>query len=126
MNEFSPEVIIEKVFQRVRGEFRLGMREYLAALTAVQGGFGDRDLAELKVTLELLWCHSSAQQQLFEALWVSTVRQVTPVEVHLVKETSEDIKTTDTVPEVPLPQRSTPPPMEMTCLLYTSPSPRDA
>jgi hypothetical protein len=51
------------------------MCEYLAAMEAVEGGFGSRDLDELKLVLQLLWCHSLAQQAQFELIWDEEVAQ---------------------------------------------------
>lgn len=73
MSEFQSEAIIEKFFKLIRKDFNLGMREYLAALDAVRGGFGNQDLLTLRSTLKLLWCHSAAQQKRFDESWESLV-----------------------------------------------------
>jgi uncharacterized protein len=73
MSNFQPEVIVESLFKLVRRDFKLGMQEYLAALDAVRGGFGSQDLPTLRSTLELLWCHSRAQQKRLDELWERVV-----------------------------------------------------
>lgn len=69
MSDSSIEELVTRLFKRVRHRLGLGMREYLAALDALQGGFGGSDRDELKLTLQLLWCHSLAQQSQFEMVW---------------------------------------------------------
>lgn len=83
MSDLPLEDLVTRLFKQVRQRFGLGMREHLAALDAVRGGFGvsdrddtsDRD--ELKLTLQLLWCHSLAQQAQFDLIWEEVARQPT-------------------------------------------------
>ncbi len=68
MNNFEPEQMLDEVFKRVRQDFQLGISEYLAALKALEGGWGNNE-EELQETLRLLWCHSPSQQEQFLGLW---------------------------------------------------------
>ena len=68
MNNFEPRQILDEVFKRVHQDFQLGISEYLAALKALEGGWGNNE-EELQETLQLLWCHSPSQQEQFLGLW---------------------------------------------------------
>jgi len=58
MSGRDPEQILLEVFYRLRrGGFTLGIGELLAALQAVDGGWG-RDAPALRQMARLLWCHS--------------------------------------------------------------------
>lgn len=73
MSNFQPDAIVTQLFNRIRQEFDLGLREYLAALDAVKGGYGADNLADLERVLQALWCHSLKEQQRFAAIWKQTV-----------------------------------------------------
>lgn len=79
MSEFNPEPIITRVFDRLRRDgFNIGVSEYIAALNAVKGGIGAAGLDDLKLVLQLLWCHSLAEQARFELIWKSLALSSTP------------------------------------------------
>jgi hypothetical protein len=72
MSEFNPQPILLRIFNRLRHSgFCLGMSEYLAALQAVEGGYGASNQEELEEVLRLLWCHSLVEQSQFKLLWES-------------------------------------------------------
>lgn len=69
---FDPQPILFRVFNRLRQSgFCLGVSEYLAVLDAVEGGYGASSQEELKQVLQLLWCHSLAEQNQFQLIWES-------------------------------------------------------
>ncbi len=68
MNNLNYKIILEQLFKRIRLDFQIGMREYLAALKAISGGWGNSE-EDLKETLLFLWCHSPSQQEQFLAEW---------------------------------------------------------
>lgn len=75
MSEFNPQEVITDAFIRLRQNdykniYQLGVGEFLAAREAVEGGFCDNPEA-LKETLQILWCHSLSQQNLFNSIWDS-------------------------------------------------------
>lgn len=71
MSEFDPQSLVLRLFLRLnKSQFKLGVGEYMAALQAVEGGFG-HDLDTLEDTLKLLWCHSLREQSQFESIWQS-------------------------------------------------------
>lgn len=70
MSPFNPEPLVARLFRRVRKRFDLGMQEYLTALDAVKGGWGDSP-DHLRQILPLLWCHSLAEQGEFALIWES-------------------------------------------------------
>lgn len=90
MKEFHPDLLIEQLFKRIRKEFHLGMREYLAATDVVRGDSGVKDWDGLKEVLLLLWCHSRAEQRQFADLWESAVA-----------EQREEPRKSDQLPAVP-------------------------
>jgi uncharacterized protein len=117
MSEFQPEVIIESLFKLIRRDFKLGMQEYLAALDAVRGGFGSQDLPTLRSTLELLWCHSRAQQKRLNELWESVVQANQRDLIDRNKDSQnsvESIETPEKSPEVLPTNQSNSPPVETT------------
>ena len=58
MSNVDHQALVLRLFLRLnRSQFKLGLGEYMAALQALGGGFGD-DLDGLEDTLKLLWCHS--------------------------------------------------------------------
>ncbi len=76
MSEFDPQALVLRLFLRLnKSQFKLGVGEYMAALQALEGGFGP-DLDRLEDTLKLLWCHSLAEQSQFEPIWQSETAQL--------------------------------------------------
>lgn len=76
MSSFDPEDLVLRAFLRLRSRgFQLGVSEYMAALKAVEGGFG-ADPDALADTLKLLWCHSLGEQSHFEPIWQSIQTQI--------------------------------------------------
>ncbi|MEO0374650.1 MAG: VWA containing CoxE family protein [Cyanobacteria bacterium P01_A01_bin.17] len=76
MTTFDPQELVLRVFLRLRrSQFKLGVSEYMAALNAVEGGYGET-LDALEDTLKLLWCHSLGEQSQFDPIWVSVQAQV--------------------------------------------------
>jgi uncharacterized protein len=73
MSNFQPEAIVEQVFSQTRRELNLGLREYLDALKALQGGYGADSLDDLRLVLRSLWCHSIAEQSQFAIRWEEMV-----------------------------------------------------
>jgi len=75
MSQFNAEALIESLFSHLRQRgFSLGVGEYLAALDAIAGGFGQHP-EQLERTLRLLWCHSLAERAQFEPLWQTALQQ---------------------------------------------------
>ncbi|ASC72730.1 hypothetical protein XM38_036880 [Halomicronema hongdechloris C2206] len=76
MTAFDPQALVLRTFLQLRrSNFKLGVADYMAALDAVAGGFGE-DLASLEDTLKLLWCHSLSEHSQFQPIWQSVHRQV--------------------------------------------------
>jgi len=76
MSTFDPEEAVLRAFLRLRSSgFQLGVGEYMAALKAVEGGFGE-DLETLAETLKMLWCHSLGEQSHFDPIWQSIQAQI--------------------------------------------------
>lgn len=74
MNDWDQ--LVQRLFLRLnQSQFKLGLGEYMAALEAVEGGFG-QSLEELEDTLKLLWCHSLAEQSQFEPIWQVETAQI--------------------------------------------------
>jgi len=70
MSDFDPEAIATRLFLHLRQSgFNLGVGEYQAALDAIQGGMGTQSLEDFKFILQLLWCHSLAEQSQFALIW---------------------------------------------------------
>jgi hypothetical protein len=124
MSDSEIEAIVNRLFKRVRQRFNLGMREYLAALDALQGGFGIADRDELKLILQLLWCHSLAQQAQFELIWGEVADQ--PISNPASNEVQSRSDRSAKPPPGPLPQppqrQPVPVPQEVTEL---QPSPAE-
>ncbi len=80
-NKFLPKPIVLQLFRRLRVQgFRLGINEYLAALDAIDGGFGASDLASLRQMLTMLWCHSIDEQRQFAKIFTEIPAQSSPIE----------------------------------------------
>jgi len=79
MSNVDHQALVLRLFLRLnRSQFKLGLGEYMAALQALEGGFGD-DLDGLEDTLKLLWCHSLEEYSQFEPLWQAEKAQlITP------------------------------------------------
>ncbi|NEO77608.1 VWA containing CoxE family protein [Moorena sp. SIO4G3] len=72
MSNFNPRSLLTRLFYRLRRDgFALGINEYLAALQAMEGGWGVQDANALKKLLRSLWCHSLAQQDHLEVIFSS-------------------------------------------------------
>ena len=112
MNNFEPKQILDEVFKRVRQDFQLGMSEYLTALKALEGGWGNQE-EDLQETLKLLWCHSPSQQEQFLGLWNAvkiSLEKTKPQpenesRQNLTPETSTDLPSQ---PDIPKPNIITP------------------
>jgi hypothetical protein len=71
---FDPHPILMTLFLRLRrGSSRLGVGELLAAVGAVEGGWGSGSPDELEEVLRLLWCHSRAEASEFASVWEDAV-----------------------------------------------------
>lgn len=77
MKDVSYEELVTRLFGRLRNRLNLGLREYVAALDIVRGDFALADFDELKLTLQLLWCHSPAQNAQLEQVWTDVVEAAT-------------------------------------------------
>lgn len=77
-DQFDYERVVTRLFQRVRQPFNLGLREYLSAFDLLKGGYDFSEPEDLKLLLQLLWCHSIPQQLQFERIWDEVIQQ-TPV-----------------------------------------------
>lgn len=76
MSGFDSQELVLRMFLRLRrSNFRLGVNEYMAALQAVEGGFGT-DLDDLADTLKLLWCPTLSEQSQFDPIWQTVQAQV--------------------------------------------------
>lgn len=74
MSEFDPRPILTRAFNRLHREgFNLGMGEYLAALDAVEGGWGTKGTEDLQQLVRLLWCSSLAEQGKLPIIWDSII-----------------------------------------------------
>jgi uncharacterized protein len=85
----TSEAIATEFFYRIRKRCDLGMREYLAAIEAIQGGYESR--LELKQILQMLWCHSPEEQLLFDTQWdayQNTLKDRIQTETKPLKESS--------------------------------------
>ncbi|NEP03277.1 MAG: VWA containing CoxE family protein [Symploca sp. SIO2E9] len=72
MSNFNPRPLLTRLLYRLRRDgFALGISEYLAALEAIEGGWGVQDASALKKLLRSLWCHSLAQQDHLEVIFAS-------------------------------------------------------
>ncbi len=63
----TSEAIATELFYRIRQRCDVGMREYLAGIEAICGGYEQR--LPLKQILQMLWCHSQTEQLFFETQW---------------------------------------------------------
>ncbi|NEO89999.1 MAG: VWA containing CoxE family protein [Moorea sp. SIO3G5] len=72
MSNVNPHPLLTRLFYRLRRDgFALGINEYLAALHAMEGGWGVQDANALKKLLRSLWCHSLAQQDHLDVIFPS-------------------------------------------------------
>ncbi|MEM6866799.1 MAG: VWA containing CoxE family protein [Cyanobacteria bacterium P01_C01_bin.121] len=71
----APELVLQLFLRLRQSNFKLGVSEYMAALQAVEGGFGD-NLEVLADTLKLLWCHTLSEQSQFDPIWQTVQAQV--------------------------------------------------
>lgn len=108
MSDFQPESIVTQLFNRVRQELNLGLREYLVALDAVQGGYGTENLESLKVVLQLLWCHSVSDRSQFDLPWEEIAAATLKSSAKPAEQSSESQITPSHSPE-PSPRSDQPP-----------------
>lgn len=60
---FEPKDYLKTLFSRLRNDgLNLSIKEYFAALDAIEEGWGTKDKEDLKKLLRLLWCKSYEQQ----------------------------------------------------------------
>lgn len=79
MNTFDPESIAQRLFTDLRKQgFNLGMAEYLDAIAVLRSDLAPADLDALQSLLELLWCHSLAEQSQFGLIWQEMVKLSQP------------------------------------------------
>ncbi|MGK7899317.1 MAG: VWA containing CoxE family protein [Xenococcus sp. (in: cyanobacteria)] len=79
MNEFDPRAILNRAFNSLHQEgFNLGVGEYLAALDAVEGGWGTKNIEDLKQLVRLLWCSSVAEQNRLQMVWEQIITRSKP------------------------------------------------
>ena len=110
--QFVPAQIVTRLFQRMRKRFNLGMQEYLAALDAVNGGWGQNNLDELKIALKLLWCHSLAEQNQFVLIWEAAIADLSQTQPDPIAEPVTAAPPRRHQPEPP-PSRPAPLPEEL-------------
>ncbi len=127
MNNFDPRQMLNEVFKRVRQDFQLGIREYLAALKALKGGWGNNE-EELKETLQLLWCHSLSHQEQFYVLWdavkvsLGTTKPNNKRQEKLESQPSRNLSTKSDVIKTTIPQETRPLERQPTYRLATAPT----
>jgi len=91
--------VTTRLFRRLRKGFKLGMGEYLVALDVIRWETGPKTLADLKLTLRLLWCHSLTEQEQLEDDWdaIATLTAAKPKE----KPSSDSASDASAAPEKP-------------------------
>lgn len=73
MSELDVFNFLTRIFTQLRWEgFNLGVSEYLAALNAIEGGWGNT-IEDCKELVRLLWCCSLPEQNRLEMIWESIV-----------------------------------------------------
>ena len=103
------ESFVTQLFEKVRRRFKLGMREYLAALDALTGGFGVENHDDLKQTLQLLWCSNLDQQAQLETMWDELIQAATPIPIkELPQKTTKEPSKAALPPPPPAQTRSSP------------------
>ncbi|MGJ3250730.1 MAG: VWA containing CoxE family protein [Elainellaceae cyanobacterium] len=110
MNSDQLEARITELFRRSRQPLDLGMREYLAALDAVQAE-SDMTDDDLKLTLRLLWCTSIARQIQFDLIWDSVAQQEPKPEIKERSQPSQH-QASDVPKSLPPSRREAPVPVE--------------
>jgi uncharacterized protein with von Willebrand factor type A (vWA) domain len=65
-------ILIDAVIALRSVGFTLGTSDLVAALQAVDKGWGRDSLEELKQVARLLWCHSLSENRVFDAVWTSS------------------------------------------------------
>jgi uncharacterized protein len=132
MRKFLPKPIVLRLFRRLREDkFQLGVNEYLAALDAIDGGFGANDQEDLRQMLCMLWCHSPDEQNRFDSIFKTIDKESKPIEVmdrpdrpverpetHSPSSTSNSLPSADKV-EPLLPEKTSEP--EFSTLPWRSP-----
>lgn len=91
MSNFNPHPLLNHLLYRLRRDgFALGINEYLAALQAIEGGWGIQDANALKKLLRSLWCHSLAQQDHLEVIFRSISAQESQEQAKSREDNSDD------------------------------------
>ncbi|NEP61904.1 MAG: VWA containing CoxE family protein [Symploca sp. SIO2G7] len=99
---FNPRTLLTHILYRLRRDgFALGINEYLAALQAIESGWGVEDAAALKKLLRLLWCHSLAQQDHLEVIFRSLSAEVNQKETKSRETSSESSASSSSAPNPP-------------------------
>ncbi len=105
MSNFNPRPLLTRLLYRLRRDgFALGINEYLAALQAIEGGWGIQDVNALKKLLRSLWCHSLAQQEHLEVIFRSISAEESQEEARsreIRSESSESSSPAKNPPPVP-------------------------
>jgi len=105
-NGARSEAIATDLFYRLRKRCDLGMREYLAAIEAIRGGY---DL-ELRQLLQLIWCHSLSEQLLFKTEWDKSYAAIVNSREQQEKEPEKSTETsTESAEAITTNQALTPP-----------------
>lgn len=90
-NRTRSEAIATDLFYRLRKRCDLGMREYLAAIEAIRGGYESR--LGLKQLLQMIWCHHQSEYSFFEKEWDESCAKV---DCSLEPQEKESEKSTET------------------------------
>lgn len=70
MSEYDPQAVLLAVFDQLRRQgFSLGIGELLAALRAIEGGWGADGPEALRTVARLLWCHSPQEAEDFNEIY---------------------------------------------------------
>jgi hypothetical protein len=102
MSDFNPHPLLTRLLYRLRRDgFALGISEYLAALQAIEGGWGIQDVNALKKLLRSLWCHSLAQQDHLEVIFRSISAEESQEEARSREIRSESSSPAKNPPPVP-------------------------
>jgi uncharacterized protein len=106
MNEFDAERIATEIFYYLRkSSFNIGVNEYIAALDAIRGGMGTGSLEELKLILQLLWCHSLAEKSQFSFIWQSEATLNKKLTTEITKQVPQTEEVLETIEKTLPPQQ---------------------
>ena len=79
MSDFDPRAILTLLFNSLHREgANLSVGEYLAALDAVEGGWGTKSIEDLQQLVRLLWCSSVAEQNRLQMIWDEIITRSKP------------------------------------------------